>query len=101
MTELIMQIAIGVFIIIVGVLNIKGNVSLLHSYHRKRVREEDIPAFGKLVGIGTIIVGFTVIAAGIIGAYASSITNVALAVGFVPGIAIIMYALFKYNKGIF
>ena len=101
MTDLIMQVAIGLVIIVVGVLNAKGHISLLHSYHRKRVKEEDVLPFGKTIGFGTIIVGFTVIVAGISELFFSGITNIILVVGFVPGFIVIVYALLKYNKGIF
>ena len=77
MGEFIIQIIIGLIIIIIGLLNMKGNISLLHSYHRKRVKKEDIIPFGKKVGIGSIIIGITM------------------------GITVIFYAMFKYNKGIF
>ena len=102
MGEFITQIIIGLFLIGVGIFNMKGNISLLHSYHRKRVKEEDIKPFGKKVGIGTIIIGLSIILAGLftILNYAN-ISNVILIVGFVIGLVIIFYALFKYNKGIF
>ena len=101
MTEAIMELAVGVLIIVLGILNAKGNISLLHSYHRKRVKEEDVLPFGKTIGFGTIIVGFTVIVAGISELFFSGITNIILVVGFVPGFIVIVYALLKYNKGIF
>ena len=101
MTEFIVQVVIGFFIVVVGVLNTKGHISLLHSYHRKRVKEEDVLPFGKTIGFGTIIVGFTVIVAGISELFFSGITNIILVVGFVPGFIVIVYALLKYNKGIF
>ena len=41
MGEFIIQIIIGIALIIVGIFNTKGNILLLHSYHRKRVKEED------------------------------------------------------------
>ena len=65
MGEFIIQIIIGLIIIIIGILNMKGNISLLHSYHRKRVKKEDIIPFGKKVGIGSIIIGITIILAGV------------------------------------
>ena len=61
MEELIIQIIIGLVLIVIGIFNTKGNISLLHSYHRKRIKEEDIKPFGKKVGIGTIIIGITII----------------------------------------
>ena len=101
MSEFIMKVAIGVFIVILGVLNAKGNISFLHSYHRKRVKEEDVIPFGKTIGLGTIIAGCTMIIAGISELFLADITNIILIVGLVPAFIIIFYALMKYNKGIF
>ena len=102
MGEFIIQIIVGLFLIVAGIFNMKGNISLLHSYHKKRIKEEDIKPFGKKVGIGSIIIGLTIILAGLftILNYAD-ISNVILIVGFVIGFIVIFYALFKYNKGIF
>ena len=101
MTESIISVAIGIFIIVLGVLNTKGRISLLHSYHRKRVKDEDVMPFGKKIGIGTIIMGCTIIVAGICESFYPEITNLILIVGFIPGLGVILYALKKYNKGIF
>ena len=56
MGEFIIQIVIGLALIVVGIFNMKGNISLLHSYHRKRVKEEDVLPFGKRIGIGSVII---------------------------------------------
>ena len=102
MGEFITQIIIGLVLIVIGIFNMKGNISLLHSYHRKRVKEEDIKPFGKKVGIGTIIIGITIILAGLfIFLNHTIISNVVLIIGLVTACVIILYALFKYNKGIF
>ena len=105
MTGHITPILIGIMIIIIGISNMKGNISLLHSYHHKRVKKEDEKAFGKMVGRGTIIIGCTTIIAGVVDFLLSQtfqyITNIILLVGFISGFIIIFYALFKYNKGIF
>ena len=101
MTEVIVQIAIGVFLIIVGILNTKGHISMLHSYHRKRVKEEDIIPFGRRIGAGTIVIGLTIIVAAITDLLSLNIANIVLVVGFIPGVILIAYALMKYNKGIF
>ena len=102
MRELIIKIIIGLVLIVIGIFNTKGNISLLHSYHRKRIKEEDIKPFGKKVGIGTIIIGITLILAGLFAFlnYAN-ISKVVLIIGIITGCIIIFYALFKYNKGIF
>ena len=105
MGELIIQIIIGLVLIIIGFSNRKGNLKLLHSYHVKNVKKEDELPFGKLIGLGSIIVGVTIIVVSIFDFLTrkefSLISNILLTLGFIPGISIIVYALFKYNKGIF
>lgn len=105
MGDFIIQISIGVILIIIGISNRKGNISLLHSYHRKRVKKEDELPFGKKIGLGTIIIGITIIVAGTLELLLNQsfqyLTNIILITGFIPGLIIIIYALFKYNKGIF
>ena len=45
--ENIIMLILGVFISVVGIVNIKGNISTIHSYNRRRVKEEDILIFAK------------------------------------------------------
>ena len=100
---------VGVLCIALGISNMKGNISSLHSYHRKRVSEEDRPAFGKLVGLGTILIGIAVIVFSLLSAVALLTENtvyitvgaVVMAVGMLAGLGISFYAMIKYNKGIF
>lgn len=101
--------AIGVICIVLGLSHRKGNISSLHEYHRKRVTEADRLPFGKLVGLGTIIVGVSLIVMG--GFYGVArffgespwviIGTVSMAVGMTLGMGISFYAMIKYNKGIF
>ena len=57
--ENIMLLILGVFISVMGIVNIKGNISTIHSYNRRKVKEEDIPKYGKAVGTGTLIIGIS------------------------------------------
>lgn len=107
--ENIFSVILGVVCVIIGLSNRKGNISLLHSYHRKRVSEEDKLPFGKLVGLGTIIIGAALILMGVLSFLATSLQDrifsiigtVILIVGLVSGLGISFYAMIKYNKGIF
>ena len=102
MKEFIMQIIIGLILIIIGIFNMKGNISLLHSYHKKRVKKEDVIPFGKKVGTGSIIIGITIIITGVFTILNyTNISNAVLVIGFAAGLILIFYAMFKYNKGIF
>ena len=53
---------VGIVCVALGVSNMRGNISSLHSYHTHRVSEEDRIPFGKLVGWGTILCGASVMA---------------------------------------
>ena len=102
-------VILGFLLILLGISNMKGNISTLHRYHRKRVTEEDRLPFGRLVGIGTIVVGISIVVNGGCTLLAESMQNallttigtVLMSIGMVAGIALILYAMFKYNKGIF
>ena len=107
--ENLVAVGLGVVCIILGILNLKGNVSTLHSYHTHRVCEEDKPKFAKLVGIGTIIDGASFAIMGALSIMAERMQNNAyvtvgsavLCVGLITGLGISFYAMIKYNKGIF
>ena len=109
MEELLMPFVIGVFIIAMGIMNMKGNISTLHRYHRKRVSEADRVPFGRLIGLGTIIIGIAVMAMGgftWLAEYMQEeqyniIGSVILIVGLIAGMGLNFYAMIKYNKGIF
>ena len=100
---------LGLILIILGIVNMTGNLSTLHSYHRHRVSERDRKPFGKMVGSGTLIVGFSVFLFG--GAFFLfektqlalwGITGmVILFAGLGVGLGLSLYAMVKYNKGIF
>ena len=101
--------ALGLLLVIIGIINMKGNISSLHSYHRYRVSEEDVKPFGKAVGLGTVICG---VSCAFFGAMLlvyeltkqeifSLIGVAGLMAGLVVGIVISLKAINKYNKGIF
>ena len=107
--ENLAPVILGIVCIVIGIFNRKGNVSMLHSYHRKNVTEENRIPFGKMVGLGTIIVGSGIVLFGgfsALGIYTGkeifTIVGTAIAIaGVVVGTAISLWAMIKYNKGIF
>ncbi|MBO5415063.1 MAG: hypothetical protein J6A83_00350 [Clostridia bacterium] len=109
MTAFLLPMALGILISVIGVLNMKGNISSLHRYHRHRVTEADIKPFGKAVGLGTLICGLACIFFGIM-LFIYDITALALfsllgVAGLIGGLAVGMVislrAIIKYNKGLF
>ena len=109
MIENIMTIIFGALLCVLGAINMTGNVSSLHSYHTKRVKEEDKKPFGRLVGSGTLIIGVGLVVKSILSMVYSSTQNAAyelvgsviLIAGFVVGLGLNFFAMIKYNKGIF
>lgn len=109
MPEAIITAILGIVFIVLGVFNMRGHISTLHSYHRKRVSEEDRLPFGRLVGLGTVIIGVSITAFGILNAISAATENslftvigsVLMIVGIIVGLAVSFYAMKKYNKGIF
>lgn len=102
------DILIGIVFIVIGILNIKGNVSMLHSYHINNISEEDKKPFGKLVGIGMIVIAVSLIIAGALFIPAeitkesiyTTASNTVLFAGLIGGCGICLYAIKKYNKKI-
>lgn len=99
---------VGIICIVIGIKNMKGDISSLHSYHKNRVKEEDVLPFGRLVGMGTIIVGTAVMLFSALSALAVALGNdvytvigtVVMIVGIVAGLGVAFYGMKKYNSGI-
>ena len=109
MADNIVSLLIGVVCIILGISNMRGNISSLHSYHRHHVSEEDRIPFGKQVGFGTIIIGIGIIVFSVFASITRYTENnifvlvgsAFLIIGIILGLAISFHAMIKYNKGIF
>ena len=97
----LMLLIIGLLISILGIVNIKGNISTIHSYNRRKVKEEDIPKYGKAVGTGTLIMGIGLLIAFVVSFLSEEAITYIILPLFVVGLAFILYGQFKYNKGLF
>ena len=109
MAGFIIVLGFGILISILGIINMTGNISSLHWYHRQRVTEESRKPFGKLVGLGTLIIGLAMIVFGILFLIFEQTQLTAfvilgvieLIVSIIVGMSISFYAMKKYNGGIF
>ena len=109
MTGNIITFLVGIVCVILGISNMRGNISFLHSYHRHRVSEQDRIPFGKQVGLGTIIMGIGIMlfsALSSVTLYTENdifilVGTVLLIVCIILGLIISFHAMIKYNKGIF
>ena len=93
---------IGLVLVVLGTINIRGNISSIHWYNRRKVTESDAPKYGKCVGVGTLIVGVSLILSALLEVvFKTAVFDYIVLAGCVVGLVVIIYGQFKYNKGIF
>ena len=98
----IMLLIFGILLIPLGIVNLMGNISTIHWYNRRTVRTEDVPKYGRLMGLATLIIGGSIILTSILlMIFSAEIFYGITVIGAVVGVILILYAQFKYNKGIF
>ena len=78
-----------------------GNISTIHAYNRRNVKEEDIPKYGKAVGTGTLIMGISLVLGFIASLWSEEMIADIVLIGVVVGLGFILYGQFQYNGGIF
>lgn len=100
--EYIILLVLGICIIILGIVNIKGNISSIHWYNRRKITQETSKQYGKAMGIGSVIIGLSMS----INAILQMILKIETlwyitVIGIVIGLIFMLYGQIKYNKGIF
>ena len=95
-------LGIGTIISVLGIFNLRGNIGSIHWYNRRKVSKEDQLPYCRCVGLGTLLIGAAMIIAGVLQALVSVEAGaVVILVGIIIGLVLILYAQFKYNRGIF
>lgn len=98
----VIELAVGALCIVLGLLVwLKKKLSLLHTYHYKNVKEQDVPAYARLMGIGLITIGVGIAVTGFFNLFYLRLWWVPVLVGFVVGLTVIVIAQKKYNGSIF
>lgn len=97
----ILLLILGIFLSVLGIVNIRGNISTIHSYNRRKVKEEDVPKYGKAVGTGTVIIGASLILAYLVTFWNEAAIDYIVLPAMAIGLAFILYGQIKYNHGIF
>lgn len=93
---------LGVIVLAVGIVNFRGNISTIHWYNRSKVNKDNAPKYGKSMGIGTIVIGGSIIFTAVLQMiFDAEAIFYLLIVGLIIGVAIMVHAQFKYNSGIF
>ena len=96
------QLVIGTLLAVLGIFNMKGNIASIHWYNRRRVTKENQKPYCMCMGLGTLIIGIGIIVSGVVQAFAGvEIGSVFIVIGVVVGLTLMLYAQFKYNRGIF
>ena len=104
-----MPVIIGVFLIVFGILNLLGDLRSIHWYHRQRVSPEDQKKYGRWFGSGSVTIGVGILLFGVLSLCSADgqaavwtiIGSVFLTVSLVIGLGLMVYAMIRYNRGIF
>ena len=95
-------LGIGTIISVLGVFNLRGNIGSIHWYNRRKVSKEDQLPYCRCVGLGTLLIGAAMVISGFLQALVSIEAGaVVILIGIIIGLVLILYAQFKYNRGIF
>ena len=87
-------LVMGILLSALGIVNIMGNISTIHAWNRKRVKEADIPRYGRAIGAAFIV-------SYLVTFWNAAVIDYIMLPGLGIGLALILYAQLKYNHGIF
>ena len=100
--EYLPLLMMGVLLTTVGIPNLMGSPASIHRYNRRRVREEDLPAYGRAMGLGSTVMGASVVVSAVLlMIFHLDAFYWLIAAGCAAGLAVILYAQFRYNGGLF
>ena len=98
---ILIEAIVGILCIVLGFLIWKKQkISLIHDYHYRNVKEEDVPSYTRQIGSGLIIIGSGILLTGMLDLLNSSLWWVPLIIGFSIGLIVIIKAQKKYNGSI-
>ena len=88
---------LGIFISTLGIVNMKGNISTIHSYNRRKVKEEDVPKYGRAVGTGTLVIGVSLVLSYLITFWNEAAIDYIVLPAMIVGLAFILYGPVSYT----
>ncbi len=100
--EYVFPFVLGILFTLMGVFNMRGNIATIHWYNRRKVRKEDQKAYCFVMGLGTVFIGigtmlFSILFAVFPAAWVEYGSLAVMGLGFV----LMLYAQFRYNRGVF
>ena len=80
----------------------KQKIELIHDYHTRNLKPEDVPAYARLMGFGMMSIGAGILLTAVIALLLGAAPGwIALPLGFLLGFALIRKAQKRYNGGYF
>ncbi len=97
--ENLSTVAVGAVIAALGLLTWKKQTTrFLHRYHYRNVKEADVPAYTKQMGVGELLVGLGICVTGLLRLYTESLLSWAgLIAGLAAGPFVMHKAQMRYN----
>lgn len=99
--EYLPLLILGIILSTLGIVNIRGNISTIHSYNRRNVKEEDVAPYGRAVGTGTLVIGASLLLSYLVTFRNEAAINYIVLSATVIGLAFILYGQIRYSHGIF
>ncbi len=100
--DMLELLGLGAILVALGIFNMCGNIASIHWYNRRKVTKENQKAYCLFVGLGTLVIGVSLIAAGIAQVWIGEEMSACVMVGgILAGLVLILFAQFKYNRGLF
>ncbi len=77
-------------------------MEIVHPYNRRRITEENRKPYGRAIGTGTAGIGASLVLSAALDLILNNeLVYFGILIGIALGLAFILFAQFKYNKGIF
>ena len=93
---------LGIAAMILSIPNLRGDISTIHWYNRLRISKDDIPKYGKAMGLGSLVMGVSIVLTAVLQMiFDAEVLSYLIVAGVIVGLGIVLYAQFKYNRGIF
>ena len=99
---MIVFLAVGLLCVVLGLLLWKKQkLSLVHDYHVKNVKEEDIPAYTRQMGLGLLAIGAGCVLTGVlVFGLERPVGWAAFPLGFAVGLVLMLRAQKRCNGGV-
>lgn len=101
MHNIILALVSVMLLIIAYLIGIKHKVSLLHDYHYANVTSDKIIPYSRIMGFGIFLMAMSFIKYSIFAYWFPPLSTWILWGGISISVCVLVYAQYRYNKGIF